>query len=105
MASLALGSLSQVHEAAAQPDLALSLAWRAVARAQLAEADDALYRGYAQTARLLAAKGETDDAIDSYQRALLGAQDLQRRVRRSGAARDSELNAERNQNLPKIIIF
>lgn len=94
MASYALGGLAAVHEAAGRPDSALSLSRRALARAGRVGADDALPRWHAQVARLLAQAGETEAAIDAYERALAGLQGLQRRLRRSGAARDPQLDAD-----------
>jgi len=103
MASYALGGLSEVHASGGGTDTALSLAQRAVARARRAEAPDALYRWNAQTARLLAGHGDTDAAIDAYQRALRGVQGLQRRLRRSGAARDPALNADFESIYPALM--
>lgn len=97
MASYALGGLAEVHESADRPESALSLARRAAARARRAQAPDALYHWQGQAARLLAEQGSEDDALDAYERALRGVQGLQRRLRRSGGARDSTLSADFDQ--------
>jgi CHAT domain-containing protein len=66
----ALGYLGQLYEEDKQLDQALAVTRRAAFVAQQAEMPEALYRWQWQIGRLLAAQGETAQAIASYRRAV-----------------------------------
>jgi CHAT domain-containing protein len=74
IATYALGYLGEMYEQDQQPTIALGLARRAGFSAQQAQMPEALFRWEWLVARLLRAKGETEEAIAAYRRA---AQTLQ----------------------------
>ncbi|NQZ96915.1 MAG: CHAT domain-containing protein [Myxococcales bacterium] len=88
-ASYALGALGGVYASDGQPDAALELTWRAVRRAAQADAPESLVRWYAQAGQLQASQGHSDEAIESYQRAVDQLTSLRHRTRWGGRLRAS----------------
>jgi CHAT domain-containing protein len=66
----AWGNLGNLYERDRQFDTALSLTRRAAFDAQQAQLPEALYRWEWQTGRILKARGEADEAIGAYRRAI-----------------------------------
>jgi CHAT domain-containing protein len=64
------GNLGHVYEMLNRTDEALDLTRRAILAAQRVRSPESLYRWHWQTARLLRAKGGTEEAILAYQRAV-----------------------------------
>jgi len=76
----ALGYLGQLYEQDRQPDAALALTQRATFAAQQAQMPEALYRWEWQNARLLKDRGETDQAVAAYRRAVQTLQSIRNDV-------------------------
>lgn len=74
--SYALGYLGQWHEQAKQFPAALELTRRAVSAAQQVKAPESLYRWHWQIGRILAATGQSDEAILAYQQAVQTVQPI-----------------------------
>jgi CHAT domain-containing protein len=66
----ALGYLGRLYEQDGQPEAALALTRQASFQAQQAQMPEALYRWEWQLGRLLKARGQTDQAIAAYRRAV-----------------------------------
>ncbi len=64
------GYLGHLYESQHRTDEALDLTRRAILAAQEVNAPESLYRWHWQTARLLRSKGQINDAIAAYQRAI-----------------------------------
>src|SRR5690349_10304490 len=75
-ASYAWGHLGTLYLDEQRDDEALTLTRRAVRAAQEVNAPESLYRWQWQTGRIFKAKGATDDAIESYRRAVLTLQGI-----------------------------
>ena len=76
----ALGYLGQLYEQDGQPDAAMGLTRRAIFVAQQAQMPEALYRWEWQSGRLLKAKGETEQAVAAYRRAVQTLQSIRNDV-------------------------
>ena len=76
----ALGYLGQLYEQDGQPDAALVLTRRATFVAQQAQMPEVLYRWEWQSGRLLRARGETEEAVAAYRRAVQTLQSIRNDV-------------------------
>jgi CHAT domain-containing protein len=74
--SYSLGYLGQLYEDRGRHDDALALSRRALFLAQAAEAQEVAYLWQWQIGRLLAAKGQVDDAIGAYRQAVRALREL-----------------------------
>ncbi len=80
IASYALGYLAQVYQEDGQPDAALALSQRARLAAEQAQLADALYKWEWQIARLLRNRGDSEQAIAAYRRAIQTLQPIRNDV-------------------------
>lgn len=78
--SYALGYLGQLYEQDKQPDYALALTRRANFVAQQAQLPEAQYRWEWQAGRLLATKGDIEQAIAGYRRAMESVQPIRQDI-------------------------
>ncbi len=76
----ALGHLGHLYEENRQYEDALTLTRQAVVRSQKAVATESLFQWHWQTARILRAKGELDDASQAYRRAIASLQPIRNEV-------------------------